>query len=412
VLRPIGPSPSAGRPATALVASAALTLAALAGASPAGAQGNSGGGTSWIRACSTLSAGDTVRCDGLQVTNTVQSIGQYGVSLTGAPSGYGPADLLDAYKLPANGGAGQTIAVIDAYDDPSAEADLAVYRAQFGLPACTTANGCFKKVDENGDTHFPRKDAGWAGEISLDLAMVSAIAPNAKIILVEAKKATLADLGAGVNTAVRLGAKFISNSYGANAASSDPSYDASYFDHPGVAITASSGDSGLTVQYPAASRKVIAVGGTALWRDSSARGWSESVYANGPDSAGSGCSAYDAKPVWQKDTGCANRTVADVSAVADPATGVAVYQTYGAKGWVVYGGTSVGAPIIAAVYANAGAPTVSYPAANPYAHPSALFDVSSGATASCSPAYLCTGTVGYDGPTGLGTPNGIAAFAG
>ncbi|MFF1870261.1 peptidase S8 [Kitasatospora herbaricolor] len=411
-MRSIGLPLSTRRPATAL-ATTVLAFSTLIGASPAEAQGVGGSGASWIRACSTLAAGDTVRCHGLQVTNSVQRIGQYGVSLNGAPAGYGPADLLDAYNLPANGGAGQTIAVIDAYDHPNAEADLAVYRAQFGLPACTTANGCFKKVDQNGGTRYPRKDAGWAGEISLDLAMVSAIAPNAKIILVEAKKATLADLGTGVNTAVRLGAKFISNSYGANEASSDPAYDASYFDHPGVAITASSGDSGLTVQYPAASRKVIAVGGTALWRDSSTRGWSESVYANGPGAAGSGCSAHDAKPVWQKDTGCANRTVADVSAVADPATGVAVYQTYGAKGgWVVYGGTSVGAPIIAAVYANAGVPTVSYPAANPYTHSSELFDVSSGATGSCSPAYLCTGTVGYDGPTGLGTPNGIAAFAG
>ncbi len=394
------------------LAAAVLVFPALVGASPVRAQGNGAAGASWIRACSTLAAGDTVRCHGLQVTNTVQRIAPYGVSLNGAPAGYGPADLLDAYNLPANGGAGQTIAVIDAYDHPTAEADLAVYRAQFGLPACTTANGCFKKVDQNGGTHYPRKDAGWAGEISLDLAMVSAIAPNAKIILVEAKKATLAGLGTGVNTAVRLGAKFISNSYGAIETSSDPAYDASYFDHPGVAITASSGDSGLTVQYPAASRKVIAVGGTALWRDSSARGWSESVYASGLAAAGSGCSAYNAKPAWQKDTGCANRTVADLSAVADPATGVAVYQTYGAKGWVVYGGTSVGAPIIAAVYADAGAPTVSYPAANPYAHPAELFEVSSGATANCSPAYLCTGTVGYDGPTGLGTPNGIAAFAG
>ncbi|MFE3238514.1 S8 family serine peptidase, partial [Kitasatospora indigofera] len=263
-----------------------MALSVVVGTSSAEAKEEANGGTSWIPACSVLAAGDTVRCHGLQVTNAGQSK-KPGIPLNTPPPGYGPADLLSAYNLPANGGAGQTIAVIDAYDNPNAEADLAVYRAQFGLPACTTANRCFKKVDQNGGTHYPRKDRGWAGEISLDLAMVSAIAPKANIILVEAKKATLDDLGAGVNTAVRLGAKFVSNSYGADETSSNPSYDKLYFNHPGVAITASSGDWGYNVQYPAASRHVTAVGGTALWRDSSARGWHEEVYVNGPEGSGS-----------------------------------------------------------------------------------------------------------------------------
>jgi subtilase family serine protease len=290
---------------------------------------------------------------------------------------------------------------------------MGVYRAQFGLPACTTANGCFKKVNQNGGTSYPHKNSGWAGEISLDLDMVSAIAPNAHIILVEASTSSLTNLGTAVNEAVTLGARFVSNSYGGSESSSDTSYDTSYFNHPGVAITVSSGDSGYGVEYPAASRYVTAVGGTSLTRASNSRGWTESVWSTSPsEGAGSGCSKYDAKPAWQTDTGCSNRTVADVSAVADPATGVAVYQTYGATGWVVYGGTSVASPLIAAVYADAGTPSAAIPAADAYAHPSALNDVTTGATASCSPAYLCTAEVGYDGPTGLGTPNGLAAFTG
>jgi subtilase family serine protease len=180
-----------------------------------------------------------------------------------------------------------------------------------------------------------------------------------------------------------------------------------------VVITASSGDSGYGVEYPAASQYVTAVGGTSLSTSSNSRGWTESVWStSSTEGAGSGCSAYDAKPTWQTDTGCSDRTVADVSAVADPATGVAVYQTYGASGWAVYGGTSVASPLIAAVYADAGTPTVDYPAADLYANTSSLNDVTSGSTTSCSPAYLCTAETGYDGPTGLGTPNGLTAFTG
>ncbi|CAM5661326.1 hypothetical protein KAURM247S_06396 [Kitasatospora aureofaciens] len=180
-----------------------------------------------------------------------------------------------------------------------------------------------------------------------------------------------------------------------------------------MAITASSGDSGYGAQYPAGSQYVIAVGGTSLTRDSSARGWSESVWgsSSGGQGAGSGCSAYDPKPSWQTDSGCANRTIADVSAVADPATGVAIYQTYGGSGWAVYGGTSASSPIIAAVYADAGTPGAGdVPAKYPYQHASSLNNVTSGANGSCSPSYLCTAGAGYHGPTGLGTPNGLTAF--
>jgi subtilase family serine protease len=321
-----------------------------------------------------------------------------------APAGYGPADLQSAYKLnSATGGAGMTVAVVDAYDYPNAESDLAVYRAHFGLPPCTTANGCFKKVNQNGvQGSYPQANSGWASEEALDLDMVSAICPNCKIILVEANSAQQADLGTAVNAAAALGANAISNSYG--GAENSSSADDQHYNHPGIAITASSGDNGYGVEFPASSQYVTAVGGTHLVRDGSARGWSETTWTG----AGSGCSAHVAKPSWQKDTGCAMRTVADVSAVADPNTGVAVYETFRHRGgWQVYGGTSVASPIIASVFALSGGNfTPSYP----YAHTASLFDVTSGSNGSCGGTYLCTAGTGYDGPTGNGTPDGSSAF--
>src|SRR5690242_1623609 len=325
------------------------------------------------------------------------------------PEGLNPSDLQAAYNLPsATAGKGQTIAIVDAYDDPNAEDDLGVYRAQFGLPACTTANGCFRKVDENGGTNYPAPDTGWAGEISLDVDMVSAICPNCHILLVEAKQPTMDDLGAAVNTAVKLGARYVSNSYGGAEDTADTTADSKFFNHPGVAITAASGDSGFGTSYPAASQYVTAVGGTSLSRSSNDRGWAESAWTG----AGSGCSRFDAKPSWQADAGCGKRSIADVSAVADPETGLAVYQTYGGNGWAVYGGTSASTPIIASVHALAGNPGAGdNPASYPYRHAGNLFDVTSGSNGTCGTAYLCTAGPGYDGPSGLGTPNGATAFA-
>jgi subtilase family serine protease len=235
------------------------------------------------------------------------------------PQGYGPADLRSAYDLPADGGAGATIAVVDAFDNPNAEADLAVYRAQYGLPPCTTANGCFTKTDQRGGSHYPDPDPGWAAEISLDLDMVSAVAPKARILLVEADTATIDDLGAAVDQAVALGAKYVSNSYGSNYTffPEDPAESAAdvHYDHPGVAVVASSGDSRYGVAYPAASPHVTAVGGTTLTKDpAAARGWSESVWDHDGHGTGSGCSRYEPKPAFQRDTGCPGRTVADVAA--------------------------------------------------------------------------------------------------
>ena len=325
---------------------------------------------------------------------------------TVTPSGYGPADLQSAYNLAAasaSNGLGQTIAIVDAFDDGKAEADLAVYRSQFGLPPCTTANGCFRKVDQNGGTRYPRGDAGWAEEISLDLDMASAICPQCKILLVEASNNSFANLSAAVDRAALMGANVISNSYGGSEFSGEVTSQ-SHYNHRGVAVTVSSGDSGFGVEFPAASQYVIAVGGTHLVRDGSARGWTETVWSG----AGSGCSAYIAKPSWQTDGGCARRTVADVAAVADPNTGVAVYDTYRLHpgGWLVFGGTSVSAPIIGSVYALAGNTDQSLL----YSNSASLFDVISGSNGSCGGTYLCTGGVGFDGPTGNGTPNGIGAF--
>ena len=330
-----------------------------------------------------------------------------------SPAGYNPPDLQLAYNLPsATAGTGQTVAIVDAYNDPNAESDLGVYRSQFGLPACTTANGCFRKVNQTGGTHYPRNNGGWAQEISLDLDMVSAVCPNCHIILVEASSNSFTNLLAAVDEAVGLGANEISNSYGGSESNSETGYD-SHFNHLNIAITASSGDGGYGVEYPAASQYVTAAGGTALNRASNTtRGWSETAWS----SAGSGCSAYEPQPSWQSVNAnvtsvCARRAVADVSAVADPNTGVSVYDSYayqGNSGWLVFGGTSVASPIIASVFALAGGVT-NLSASYPYGHSSSLYDVTSGSNGSCG-NILCNATTGWDGPTGLGTPDSTGAF--
>jgi subtilase family serine protease len=330
--------------------------------------------------------------------------------------GYGPSQLQSAYKLTSassSRGAGQTIAIVDAYDDPTAASDLAAYRKAAGLPAAS-----FSKVNQNGQASplpaQPPSGDDWTLEESLDLDMASAICPNCKIVLVEADDDQGNGLYTAENTAARL-AGYISNSWGGSDSSSDAGLDASYFNHPGKVITASGGDSGYGVIYPATSRYVVSVGGTSLSTASNSRGWSEKVWGSsaGGEGTGSGCSGYETKPTWQKDTGCAKRTDNDVAADADPATGVAVYDTSeGDGGWNEVGGTSASAPMIAAVFALAGSPG-STPAQDIYQHTGNLFDVTTGADGSCPSAksYLCQARKGYDGPTGWGTPNGIAAFS-
>jgi subtilase family serine protease len=332
----------------------------------------------------------------------------------GTPAGWGPQDLQAAYKLPAFTGT-PTVAIVDAFDNPNAETDLATYRSQYGLTACTTANGCFKKVNQLGvQGSYPTPDTGWAEEIALDLDMVSSACPSCHILLVEANSNSFTDLMTAVDAAAAgTGVVAISNSYGGNEFSTETAYD-SHFNRPGIAVTVSSGDSGYGTEYPAASRFVTATGGTSLSKATNARGWSETAWSG----AGSGCSSYETKPTWQAAGACTRRTIADVSAVSNPNTGVAVYDTYGGDpGWMVFGGTSAAAPFIAGVYAVGGTKTQPYAAQWPYTNTAGLFDVTSGSNGRCTTgkkntgtAYLCTAGSGYDGPTGLGTPNGAGAF--
>jgi subtilase family serine protease len=332
-----------------------------------------------------------------------------------AIAGLTPTDIRSAYRLPSSSGGG-LVAIVDAYDDPRAESDLAAYRAHFGLPACTTANGCFRKVNQAGlPRSFPAASTSWSQEIALDLDAVSAACPGCKILLVEANSARNSDLGASIAAAARFRPAAVSNSFGSPESSSQRAVDAKIA-HLGIALVASSGDDGYgAAQFPASSTYFTAVGGTSLKRSSAARGWTETVWgtAAGTKSTGSGCSSYEAKPSWQPGAACGRRMIVDVAADADPATGLAVYDTYGEKGWLQVGGTSLAAPIIASVYARAGNTKSLVGASHAYANRGALFDVTSGVNGKCAPgsaAYLCHAEAGYDGPSGLGTPNGLGAF--
>jgi subtilase family serine protease len=322
------------------------------------------------------------------------------------PAGYAPADLKAAYNVP-NSASTSTIAIVDAYGYSNAESDLATYRTQYGLGACTSASGCFKKLDQSGGTKYPRNNTGWSQETALDLDMASAMCPSCKIVLVEASTASLGNLGAAVVTASRQpGVVAISNSYGGGETGST-SYNASY-NHPGIAVTVSSGDSGYGVQFPASSQYVVAVGGTSLTHTASGtRAWTETAWT----SAGSGCSTL--YPAVQSGYAFClnNRMEADISAVADPNTGVAVYgpTNGGGSGWQVYGGTSVASPLIAGIYGNKGVGAANGPS-KIYASASSLYDVTSGSNGSCGGDSRCTAGPGYDGPTGLGTPTGTGAF--
>ena len=334
-------------------------------------------------------------------------------SAASTPAGYAPADLRSAYGLPSSTslGTGETVAVVTAYDDPAAESDMATYRSQYGISACTTANGCFKKVNQTGGTTYPGTSAGWPDADAQSLDMISAVCPACHILLVEANSTAISDLGAAENEAVALGARFIDNDWYTpeiGLGSSETSYDSQYFDHPGVAITAPSGNSGYGVNYPAASQYVTAVGGTTLTKATgTSRGWTETAWSG----SGSGCSQYEPKPSWQTDAGCSDRTLNDAAAVGDPSTPVAYYNTPSTVGWSTSGGTDLGAAIVAAAYALAGTPAPdSYPVSYLYAAPGGLNAITSGSNGTCSPSYLCTAGAGYNGPAGMGTPAGVAAL--
>ncbi len=318
-------------------------------------------------------------------------------------NGYGPPDLQAAYNLPsATKGKNQTVGIVDAFDDPTAESDLAKYRSNFGLPPCTTANGCFRKLNQRGHAkNYPPFNSGWAQEIALDTDMVSAICPNCHIVLIEGDTNSFLSLALSEDTAAAQGANAISNSYGGGE--SGGHNNNMHYKHPGHMITASTGDAGYGAQFPAGSQWVTAVGGTTLNRGGGTRGWTETVWSGG----GSGCSAVFPKPKWQMDTGCTNRTISDVAADANPGTGVLVVYN---NNFFIFGGTSVSSPIIASVYALAGNSDALHFASHGYSHTTDLYDITSGSNGQCSPSYLCNAGPGYDGPTGNGTPNGVGAF--
>jgi len=382
------------------MAAAGLLIVALAPGAVAASQ------PAVVNACAAAPAGHA-RCFAQVRTDVHGGLGVRGA--TSLPAGYGPSDLRSAYNLPSTGGAGQTVGIVDAGDDPKAEADLAVYRSTYGLPPCTTTNGCFQKVNQRGVTSPLPADQGWAVEIALDIQMVSASCPSCRIVLVEADDASFANLGAAVDTAVRLGANEVSNSYGGPEFSGLPQFQAHY-SHPGVAVLASSGDSGYGIpNAPAVFSSVIAVGGTSLTRANNARGWSETAWSG----AGSGCSAWVAKPAWQHDVNCPGRMTADVAADADPRTGPAVYETDQYAGWTIVGGTSASSPYLAGVIALAGNPQQFADASPFYTHAGALNDVVGGNNVraiDCGGDYQCNAVPGYDGPTGNGAPNGLGAF--
>ncbi|MEV6010986.1 putative Ig domain-containing protein [Streptomyces sp. NPDC051976] len=390
--------------AAAFAATLSVGLALLPGAAYAAQpSGRSAPAAAPHRACADTAAG-TAHCLAVGADDAQGGKGL----LAAAPSGYGPADIQAAYNLP-QGGSGATVAIVDAYDDPNAESDLATYRKQYGLPDCTTANGCFRKVDQRGGTSYPKGDSGWGEEITLDLDAVSAACPACHILLVESDDNNDPNLYAADDEAVKLGAAFVSNSWSSPEDSSQTQSD-SHWNVPGVLFAFATGDNGYNggTQYPASSSYTLAVGGTSLSRSSGGRGWTESAWSG----AGSGCSAYGTQPAWQKNvhTGCARKANSDVSAVADPQTGLAIYDTYSASGWQKYGGTSLATPLITAMYALAGTPGKSDdPASYPYAHTGALNDVTTGNNGGCG-APGCSAGTGWDGPTGLGTPEGVSAF--
>ncbi len=330
----------------------------------------------------------------------------------GVDGGFDPQDLQSAYKIPTAGGEDETVAVVDAYGYSAAEADLAIYRKKYGLPACTKADGCFHKINQRGEEgDYPPDEDGWDGEAALDLDMVSAACPHCDIMLAEAEDDYGESLAKTVDAAASDGASEISNSYGGSeggGAEEEASYQ-----HAGVLITVSAGDYGYddyeqgrhAPQYPAVLPSVVSVGGTVLTKAANARGWEDAVWPG----SGSGCSSL-AKPVWQHDSACARRTDNDVAAVASCKSPVSTYDSLG-SGWEDVCGTSVSSPLVAGIEAHATPYARSLPGADAfYSDPAAFFDVTSGSNGSCTPpqqdAYYCTAEEGYDAPTGNGVPDG------
>jgi hypothetical protein len=361
---------------------------------------------------------------------------------SGEKGGLDPKDLREASELPETGGSSQTVAVVDAYNDPYAESDLQEYRKKYKVyfkgteTECTEKNGCFKKIDQAGETEeeakahsktFPGNSPGWSGEISLDVDMVSAACPECHILLVEASNEELASLSAANEEAVTKKATETSNSWGYVESSGGETSNDKYFDHPGIPTFAAAGDVkydgcdheyGAGICYPAASQYVISVGGVKLtkkgenWKAPAEEVWNEPSREAG---TGSGCSKYEPKPPGQKELSaershCEHRLDNDVSADAAVESAVSVRDSYYTGGWEDFGGTSASSPFVAAVDAHATSATQLLGANAFYKKPSMLFDVTKGNNDTCTPAedeYFCTAETGYDGPTGEGTPDNV-----
>ena len=314
-----------------------------------------------------------------------------------------PADFQKAYNLKGLKSGGRTVAIVDAFAYPTLEADLAAYRDFYNLPKCTIKNGCLTVIGQDGGKPPTDVDPNWDLEQALDLDMVSAVCPDCKILMVESDNNSFRNRGAAVNQAAKTkGVVAISNSYGADGADIKNRAD---YDHPGIAVTASTGDHGYQdASAPANMTSVIAVGGTSILPDGSARGFSETVWSG----AGSGCSDRNRAPSYQdtRATKCKGDAMADVSAAANPSQGGA--SIYYNGHFTQVGGTSESSPLIAAVFALSGK-TRDYPGKYLWDNPNKLYDITSGSNGACG-APLCTAGKGWDGPTGLGTPNGIGAF--
>jgi subtilase family serine protease len=333
---------------------------------------------------------DASHCHALVVTDAHGN-----PAATASPTGLSPSTIKSAYSFPTSStaGAGQTVAIVDAYDDPTAESDLGVFSAQFGLPACTTANGCFAKVNQTGGTSYPRKNSGWALEIALDIEWAHAIAPGAHILLVEASSNSNANLYAAEDYA-KAHAGYVSNSWGGSEASGESANDG-HFSAAGVSFFVSSGDNGTPAEYPSSSPNVVSVGGTTLNFSGSTL-----VSETGWSSGGGGCSLYETANAAQAafgqygQAGCnGRRATPDVSLDADPASGVSVYDTtsyQGQSGWFRVGGTSASSPMWAGRSAVAGSVVN---AATVYGSTITYRDITSGNNgAPCLVGFdLCTG---------------------
>lgn len=384
---------------TAGLAAGALVAAGLAGTLPTASAASGTGSVALhpVRVCSAHPAPGFAACMSLAMAGPNGKIVRSAKPL----AAFTPSDIQAAYNLTGLKSGGRTVAIVDAFGYPTLESDLAYFRNFYGLSKCTTGNGCLTILDQRGGHSTPPTDPNWDLEQALDLDMVSSACPDCKILIVQSDSNSFKNLSAAENTAAaQKGVVAISNSYGGGDGANRGAYS-----HKGIAITASTGDSGYQGgSAPASFTHVVAVGGTAVTKDGSKRGYSETAWSG----AGSGCSTKNKAPKFQIGvTSCGKFDgMADVSGAAAPAAGgLNIY--YNGR-FIQVGGTSESSPLVASVFGLSGKVT-GWPGKFLYKNPGDLYDVTSGSNGSCG-APLCQAGPGWDGPTGLGTPNGIGAF--